>query len=161
MRANDPLFWQNTIWFELTDANTVAVKDFYKIVLFDLRNDRVVSAYDSWEARTNAAIKFWLRPFRGQTGNPDLADGPVFLRNGWFYSARPFERMALADGRREELPPPRTDYPFNPRESLQLLDDGKHVLAADQISLWLPELKPDPAHASVGSGDDNSTVTEK
>ena len=84
-------------------------------------------------------------PLPGYPGNRTLADGPFLLRNGWFYSAQPFERMALADGRREELPPLRTDYPFNPRQSLQLLDDGKHVLAADQISLWLLELKQDMA----------------
>ena len=152
---------RNMMWFGLADTNTVAVKGLNMMALFDLRDDRLISVYDSWEARTNTAIKFWLRPVPGHPGSRDLADGPFFLRNGWFYSARPFERMAMADGRREEFLPLRTDYPFNPRESLQLLNDGKHVLAADQISLWLLELKPDPAHASVGGGDDNSTVTGK
>ena len=69
--------------------------------------------------------------------------------------------MALADGRREKLPPPRTDSPFEPTESLQLLDDGKHILAADQISVWLLELKPEPAHASVGNGNNSSAVPEQ
>jgi len=53
--------------------------------------------------------------------------------------------MALADGRREELPAPRTDYLFEIRESLQLLDNGKHILAADQYSIWLLQLGPEPA----------------
>ena len=149
------------VWFGLANENTVAVKGPDMMALFDMRNDRLVSTSDSWESRTNVASRFWFRPLPGYPGNRTLADGPFFLRNGWFYSARPFERMALADGRREEFLPLRTDYPFNPRESLQLLDDGKHVLAADQISLWLLELKPDPAQASVGSDNDNSAVTGK
>lgn len=141
MPTYDPKAWRYWTWFGLADANTVVVKELYMTALFDLQNDRLISAYDSRMARTNAAanaaIKLWRRPA------PGLA-GPFFLRDGWFYSAGPLERMALADGTREELPPLRSDYPFVPRESLQLLDDGKHVLAADQISLWLLELKPEP-----------------
>jgi hypothetical protein len=133
----------NNEWFGLADANMVAVKALNVMALFDLRDDRVISAYDFQEARTNAAMKFWLRPVPGYPGNRSLADGPFFLRNGWLFSARPFERMAMADGSSEQLPPLRTDYPFEPRQSLQLLDDGIHVLAADQISLWLLELKPE------------------
>jgi len=45
----------------------------------------------------------------------------------------------LADGRREEFSPLRTEYKFEPKESLKLLDDGQHVLAADQYSIWLLE----------------------
>jgi hypothetical protein len=69
--------------------------------------------------------------------------------------------MAMADGRMEKLPPPRTDYPFEVRESLQLLDDGKHILAADQYSLWLLDLGPEPTRASIGSGKNHSAVTEQ
>jgi len=45
----------------------------------------------------------------------------------------------MADGRWQagSTPPARTDYPFEIKESLQLLDDGKHVLVADQYSIWL------------------------
>jgi len=129
------------------DTNTVAVRELYMSALFDLRNDQVISYYDSQMARTNAAIRIWESPVPGFPGNHNLAAGPFSYADGWIYSARPFERMSLADGRKEKLPSLRTDYPFMPRESLQLLDDGKHVLAADQISVWLLELKPDPAHA--------------
>lgn len=161
MPAYGPSAWRHKTWFGLADANAVAMKELFMIALFDLRNDRLISAYDSWEARTNASIRFWKIPAPGPfISNQTLADGPFFLRDGWFYSARPFGRMAMADGRREELPPLRKDYPFEPKESLQLLDDGIHVLAADQFSLWLLELKPEQA-ASVGSGDNNSAVTEK
>lgn len=161
MPAYDPSPTRSHTWFGLTDANTVAVKELFMIALFDLRSDRLISAYDSWDARTNAASRLWTSPVPGFPGNRNLADGPFYLRDGWFYSARPFERMALADGEREQLPPLRTDYPFEPKESLQLLDDGKHVLAADQISVWLLELKPEPAHASVGNGDDSPAVPEQ
>jgi hypothetical protein len=55
-----------------------------------------------------------------------------------------------------------TSYRIVPaKESLQLLADGKHILAADQISVWLLELKPEPAHASVGNGDDSPAVPEQ
>jgi hypothetical protein len=159
--AYDPQFWQNTIWFGLVDTNTVAVRELYMSALFDLRNDQVISYYDSQMARTNAAIRIWESPVPGFPGNHNLAAGPFFIRDGWIYSARPFERMSLADGRKEKLPSLRTDYPFMPRESLQLLDDGKHVLAADQISVWLLELKPDPAHASVGNGNNSPAFIEQ
>jgi hypothetical protein len=153
----DPSAWRSDTWFGLVDANTVAVKELYMMALFDLRYDHIISSYDSWQARTNAAMRFWTSPVLGFPGNRTLANGPFFLRNGWFYSARPFERMAMADGRREQLPPLRTDYPFQPKESLQLLDDGIHVLAADQISLWLLDLKPEPVKASTDSGDNSSS----
>ena len=159
----EPEWMRDDAWFEMVDANTVALKGFRLMALFDLRNDRLISAYDPWEARTNAAIRFWERPTPGSrlSGSATLADGPFFLCNGWFYSAQPFERMALADGRREKLPPPRTDSPFEPAESLQLLADGKHILAADQISFWLLELKPQPADASVGNGNNSPVVPEQ
>ena len=161
MPAYDPSPMRSHTWFGLADVNTVAVKELFMMALFDLRSDHLISAYDSWDARTNAASRLWTSPVPGFPGNRNLADGPFFLRDGWFYSARPFERMAMADGRREQFPPLRTDYPFEPKESLQLLDDGKHVLAADQISVWLLELKPEPAHASVGNGDDSPAVPEQ
>ena len=67
-------------------------------------------------------------------------------------------RWPMAGGNRSR--PARTDYPFEIKESLQLLDDGKHVLAADQYSIWLLELRPEPARASGGKGDNNSTASE-
>jgi hypothetical protein len=145
MIAYNPSPWRNMTWFGQADTNTVAVKELYMMALFDLRDDHLISSYDSWMARTNPAIRFWDSSVRGAPGNHKLADGPFFIRDGWFYSARPFERMALADGRREELPPLRTDYPFEPRESLQFTSDGNHILAADQISLWLLGSKPETA----------------
>jgi hypothetical protein len=139
----------------------VAVKELFMMALFDFRSDRLIFAYNSQTARTNAAMRFWESPVPGVPGSTKLPGAPFFLRDGWFYSARPFERMAMADGRREELPPLRTDYPFQPRESLQLLDDGKHVLAADQISLWLLELKSESSSAPVDNENIRSALTEK
>jgi len=159
--ANDPQFWRDNMWFGLVDANTVAVKELFMMALFDFRSDRLIFAYNSQTARTNAAMRFWESPVPGVPGSTKLPGAPFFLRDGWFYSARPFERMAMADGRREELPPLRTDYPFQPRESLQLLDDGKHVLAADQISLWLLELKSESSSAPVDNENIRSALTEK
>jgi hypothetical protein len=42
------------------------------------------------------------------------------------------------------------------QESLQLLDDGKHILAADQFSIWLLELNLDPPRAAVGNNNNIS-----
>jgi len=160
MGGYNPSSWRQESWFGLADANTVAVKELSLMALFDMRDGQLVSTPDSWESGTNVTGRFWTSPVPGFPGNRTLANGPFFLRNGWFYSARPFERMALADGRREKFPPLRTDYPFQPKESLQLLADGKHVLAADQISLWLLELKPEPERSS-GGGNINKTASAK
>jgi hypothetical protein len=146
---------QYDAWFGPADANTVAVKELFLMALFDLRNDRLLSVCGPKTARTNAAYALWRRPVPDVPGSTTLVNGPFFIRDGWFYSARPFERLSLADGRRETLSPLRTDYPFEPKESLQLLDDGKHVLAADEISLWRLELNPDQPHAPVGDGPNN------
>ena len=139
------------------NATVLATKEKRTLNLFDLLNDRLLSVYDPL-----AAPSPWQQ-FQPELGCPwevIPVDGPFLLRDGWFYSARPFARMALADGRREALPPARTDYPFEIKESLQLLDDGKHVLVADQYSIWLLELGPEPARASGGNGDNNSTASE-
>ena len=57
-----------------------------------------------------------------------------------------------------DLPPVLTDNPFEPKESPQLLDDGKHVLAADHYSLWLLELKPEAAGAPVEGGPSDAAA---
>jgi hypothetical protein len=130
-------------WAGLVNATVLATKQTRTLNLFDLENDRLLSVYDPL-----AAPSPWQK-FQPELGCPWGVipfDGPFFLSDGWFYSARPFARMALAGGTREELPPPRTDYPFEIKESLQLLDDGKNVLMADQYSIWLLQLGPEPAH---------------
>jgi hypothetical protein len=157
MRGYDPSLWRQESWFGLVDANTVAVKEQSRMALFDMHYGQLVSTSDSLDSRTNAAGRLWTSPVPGFPGNRTLANGPFFLRNDWFYSARPFGRMSMVDGRREKFPPLRTDYPFEPRQSLQLLDDGIHVLAADQTSLWLLDLKPEPVKASTGNVDNSSS----
>jgi hypothetical protein len=135
----------NQAWAGLADPNTLAARDLWRLALCDLLHDRLLALYDSQAAQTNANHSPW------QTQDPVLhyppqiipVDGPFVLRDGWLYSARPFQRMALADARREALASPRTDYKFEPGELLQLLPDGKRILAADQCSLWLLEPEPD------------------
>ena len=150
-------------WAGLANANVLATKETYTLNLFDLANDHLLSVYDPYAAQRSATSSPWQPPdvTQGCPWGFIPLDGPFLLRDGWFYSARPFERMAMADGRMEKLPPPRTDYPFEVRESLQLLDDGKHILAADQYSLWLLDLGPEPTRASIGSGKNHSAVTEQ
>jgi len=139
--------WQRQTWFGRADPHTVAVNEIKMAALFDLQNDHLLSAYDSRVDKTNAAVRFWQRDNSTYT---TAVEGPFMVRDGWLYSAQPFERRALSDGRQERLSPLRTDYPFEPGEALQLLDDGQQVLAADQISLWRLALPSEPATASRG-----------
>jgi len=153
-----PMLMPRKAWAGLVNANVLATKETHTLNLFDLLNDRLLSVYDPLAAQTSATQTPWQQ-FKPELGCPwgvIPIDGPFLLRDGWFYSARPFARMALADGRREELPAPRTDYLFEIRESLQLLDNGKHILAADQYSIWLLELGPESGRTSVGNGLNNS-----
>ena len=147
-------------WAGFADTNTLAVEGPTGLALFDLRNERLLAATHPISDQTNTPIELYRRPkpvmLIGDTLAPMPVTGPFLLRDGWFYSAHPFERMALADGTREQFPPLRTDYPFEPNEALQLMDDGKHVLAADQFSLWLLELNPEPARAPAGNVNNNS-----
>jgi hypothetical protein len=149
-----PVLMPRQTWAGLVNASVLATKETRTLNLFDLRNDRLLSVYDPLAAQKSATQSPWQAPQPGLSYPWGVIpfDGPFLLREGWFYSARPFARMALADGRREQLPPLRTDYPFELRESLQLLDDGKHILAADQYSIWLLEPGPEPARVSVGNG---------
>jgi hypothetical protein len=142
-------------WAGLVDANTLATKETRSLALFDVSNDRLRFVYDDAAARTSATYSPWQQPPPVPEHYPREVipfDGPFLLHDGWFYSARPFVQMAMADGRREELPPPRRDYPFEVRESLQLLEDGQRVLVADQYSLWLLELGHEPLRASLQKG---------
>jgi hypothetical protein len=135
-------------WAGLVNANYLAAKETRSLALYDVTNDRMLFVYDQAAAQTSATQSPWQPPQAAPEHYPRQVipfDAPFLLRDGWFYSARPFERVAMADGRKEKLPPPRTDYPFEIRESLQFLDDGNHVLAADQFSIWLLELEPEPA----------------
>jgi hypothetical protein len=144
------------------NANVLATKQTRTLNLFDLPNDRLLSVYDPYAAKTSAAPSPWQKPdpTQGCPWGVIPLDGPFLLRDGWFYSARPFARMVLADGRTEKLPPPRTDYPFEVTESLQFVDDGKRILVADQYSTWLLELGPEPARASADNGGNNSTSSD-
>ena len=138
-------------WAGLVNANVLATKQTRTLNLFDLFNDRLLYVYDP-AVQTSATNSPW-KPYDPAQGCPwgvIPIEGPFLLRDGWIYSARPFARVALADGRREELPPPGTDYPFEVRESLQLLNDGKHILAADQYSLWLLEPNLEPNRDAAG-----------
>jgi hypothetical protein len=125
-------------WAGPVNANVLATKETRTLNLFDLGGDRLISVYDP----SAGAASPW-QPFKPELGCPwgvIPINGPFALRDGWFYSARPFERMTIADGKREKLPPLRTEYPFVINESLQLLDGGKHILAADQFSVWRLDL---------------------
>jgi hypothetical protein len=144
---------QTYTWTGLADPNTLALNTLGTMVLFDLRAERLLSHSLSPIPETSVNESFWQLPTPGRPGTFMVAIGPFLLRDGWFYSSRPFERRSLADGTREQFPPLRTDYAFEPQESFQLLPDGKRVLAADQFSLWLLELNPEPARAPVGNGN--------
>jgi len=146
-----PPLMRGQTWAGMADPSTLVVKGVNGVALFDLRDDRLLFVTYPLADQTNAPIALWQRPRQGYSGASTLVNGPFLLRDGWFYSARPFDRMTLADGRREQFPPLRTDYPFEPKETLQLMDDGKHVLAADQFSLWLLELNPAPARNQAES----------
>ncbi len=41
-----------------------------------------------------------------------------------------------------------TDYLFEIREAMQLVNDGKQILAADQYSIWLLNLRPEALNAN-------------
>jgi hypothetical protein len=151
-------------WVGLVSSNVLATKEMRALNLFDLSDNHLLFVYDPSVAQKSATNSPWQPP----PPMPEYHlrevipfDGPFLLRDGWFYAARPFARMAMADGERKELPPPRTDYPFEIKESLQLLDDGKHILVADQYSIWLLELEPEPTHTSVGNRDNHSASSEQ
>jgi hypothetical protein len=148
-------------WAGLADPNTLAVIGVATNALLDLRQNRVLPVSGSSAVHGNATDVFWNRPVRGNLGGTRTIRGPFLLRDGWFYSGRPFERIALSDGTREQLPPPRTDYEFEPTEALQLLDAGKHILAADQFSIWLLELAPETQRASAEDGRQSSAPIQK
>jgi hypothetical protein len=134
-------------WAGLVNTDTLATKEMRSLTLFDVPNNRLLSVFDPQAAPTGETRSPWQRPPPTPESYPRAVipfDGPLLLRDGWLYSARPFERMALANGIRQKLPPPRTDYPFEVRESLQLLDDGQRILVADQYSIWLLEPGPEP-----------------
>ena len=156
-----PVFLKHQTWAGLADPNRLVVKSLYCLALFDLRDDRPLSVFDFDEHKTHSLPALKPSTVAGDPNQVRFADGPFFLRDDWFYSARPFERAAMSDGRREQLTPLRTDYPFEPSECLQLLADGKHVLAADPFSLWLLELKPEEQGPSAGKGEDYSALTLK
>ena len=141
-------------WAGLVNANVLAAKEMRSLALFDISNNCLYSVFDPKAAQTSATRSPWQQPPPAPEHYPQEViplDGPFLLRDGWFYSARPFARIALADGRREELPPPGTDYPFEVTESLQLLDDGKRVLVADQFSIWLLDFSITPAESEKRS----------
>ena len=147
-------FLQDFTWAGRASLDTLAVKDSaYLLALFDLSTDRLLSACGAWAQKSDAVLPLWRK--MSPSYPYEIPNGPFFMLDGWFYSSQPFERTALANGKREALPPLRTDYPMRLKESLQLLDDGKHVLAADPYSLWLLELRPEPAGASVDTGNHN------
>jgi hypothetical protein len=141
--------WPVPDWAGLVDSNTLLVRHSNGLATFDLSNDRIVLATQPFLEEGNSPIALWRRPSSANSVMTYLVNGPFFIRNGWFYSARPFDRMRLADGTTEQFPPLRTDYPMDLQESFQLLDDGKHVLAADQYSIWLLELNPEPVRAGI------------
>ena len=130
-------------WAGLVNPNTLLVRSANGLATFDLSKDRILLATQSLLDKGNSPIALWQRTYRNNPGQSMLVSGPFFLRDGWFHSARPFGRMMMADGTTEQFPPLRTDYPIDLQESLQLLPDGKHVLAADQFSIWLLELNTD------------------
>jgi hypothetical protein len=69
-----------------------------------------------------------------------MQHAPVMLLDGWLWWANPFQRASLETKQVEEFPALETNYEFAPTECLELLEDGKRVLAADRFSVWLLEL---------------------
>jgi hypothetical protein len=137
----NPFGTHDNNWAGLTDSNTLVLKGTWTNTLFDLSNNALRPVYGS-TAQPPATDELWTTPIPGQPGMYRIATAPFLVMDGWFYSAMPFERRALSTGLRQEISPLRPEYKFEPKESLQLLDDGKHVLAADQYSIWLLEPAP-------------------
>jgi hypothetical protein len=90
--------------------------------------------------RTNLAAAVW--PVQRKPLGGNMQHAPVMLLNDWLWWANPFQRASMTGGHVEDFPALETEYAFAPSETLQLLNDGRHVLAADRFSVWLLELGP-------------------
>jgi hypothetical protein len=129
-------------------------------ILFDLQKEKIQPVFESSSPPMTAVGNLWLNPVDRQTGTARHITGPYLVCDGWLYSAMPFERRALTDARREKFSSPRAEYEFEPKEALQLLDDGKQVLAADQYSIWLLELNHETAGKTSTKTADHATATK-
>jgi len=101
-----------------------------------------------WLDRRHIPARAWL-----SMGSHSV-DGPFVLRDEWFYSARPFARMAMADEQAVALPPARTRLPFRDQgvpcnSSMTANTSGGRPVQ----HLGCLKLGPEPARASGGNGN--------
>jgi hypothetical protein len=149
-----PEFMRSKTWAGLAEPGTLMIQAWGTTTLYDLRTDQLHPIYGPSAEKNRATL--WSTP--APRGGFYVLQGPFLIHEGWFYSATPFERRALTDGARHEFSPLNTKYPFEPRERLQLLPDGKHILAADQYSIRVLQFKPQRATVAPDHQETSSTA---
>jgi len=105
------------------------------LALWDTRMDQFILNYHRTNQETSPR---W--PARHVGGGSTLYP-PVMLHQGWLWWANPLQRASLDGTKLEEFPPLPGKIENQRTEFLQLLDDGKRVLAADRTAVWLLELR--------------------
>jgi hypothetical protein len=140
-------FW---LWSGSTSRDMLAAAHLdVALYLWDTRKDEFLLHVER-RGRTNLAAAVW--PVQRKPTGANMQHAPAMLLNGWLWWANPFQRASITGRQVEDFPPFETKYPFAPSEALQLLDDGRRVLAADRFSIWLLELDSSEAAGESQTG---------
>jgi hypothetical protein len=140
-----PVHDHNFLYVRELRADTVA----YEVRSFDLATNRSNLLGSSWPNKSSAGNKAYAVPW--QSGPAHL------LLDGWLWVGYPFCRIPADGGPRQFLPSFAKGHPtigYDGLRQLELLENGRQILASLGSELWLLDLKsPSPAASTDSSKD--------
>ncbi len=103
--------------------------------LWDARTDQFIAQHERMLSETNQEpAPLWPASKAAWTA------APLMLHDGWLWWAQPFRRASMDGTKIEDFPALPGEKQLRPTEALQLIDQGRRVLAADRFGVWVLEL---------------------
>jgi hypothetical protein len=120
-RSRNKLNGDNLGWGSPLHGDRILLSDPFHVLSIDLRENKAESIHNT----DHGVFQMWP---------------PHLLLDGWIWSNDYFARLSLKKREQEKFPP-LDNTQFRPSQCLALTDDGRQVLAGNERSLWLLELR--------------------
>ena len=129
-RSEPKLDGSSIDWASPRRGDRLLISNVFRVMEIDLTRDRATLIHS---------------PESGIFSNPP----PHLLVHGWLWSGESFARLSLDKREFQRLPSPdKGPARFRSNVSLDLINDGRQILAGDAWSLWLLDLSDSPPVAS-------------
>jgi hypothetical protein len=136
------------IWANLADQQTLMICTSRGFLSFDIHTNTLKRIQQTYSDIDVLAATSQPTQMPAEAAENDLLAGsislnaPVAFDDKWLWSGFPWSRVSRDGKTWQSFPPLRPgDINFVPTESIQLFDNGRHLLIADSMACWVLNLQ--------------------